>query len=38
MADDEMVEITPKTVRLRKTELNMDKRIKSTRGKQGGKK
>ncbi|KAJ7763172.1 P-loop containing nucleoside triphosphate hydrolase protein [Mycena maculata] len=34
MADDEMVEITPKSVRLRKTELNMDKRMKSLKGKQ----
>ncbi|KAJ7708226.1 P-loop containing nucleoside triphosphate hydrolase protein [Mycena rosella] len=38
MADDEMVEITPKSVRLRKTELNMDKRMKAMKGKQGAKK
>ncbi|KAJ6531388.1 GTP-binding protein TypA [Mycena vulgaris] len=38
MADDEMVEITPKSVRLRKTELDMNKRLKSIRGKQGPKK
>ncbi|KAJ7069934.1 hypothetical protein C8F01DRAFT_1246098 [Mycena amicta] len=38
MADDEMVEITPKNVRLRKAELDMNKRVKSMKGKQGGKK
>ncbi|KAJ6590863.1 P-loop containing nucleoside triphosphate hydrolase protein [Mycena sp. CBHHK59/15] len=38
MADDEMVEVTPKSVRLRKTELDMNKRMKSTKGKQGNKK
>ncbi|KAF7368711.1 GTP-binding protein [Mycena venus] len=38
MADDEMVEITPKSVRLRKTELNQDKRTKAMKGKQAAKK
>ncbi|KAJ7634624.1 GTP-binding protein TypA [Roridomyces roridus] len=38
MADDEMVEITPKSVRLRKTELDMNKRMRSMKGKQGVKK
>ncbi|KAJ6482819.1 GTP-binding protein TypA [Mycena vitilis] len=38
MADDEMVEITPKSVRLRKTELDMNRRMKSVKGKQGPKK
>ncbi|KAJ7474850.1 GTP-binding protein TypA [Mycena latifolia] len=33
MADDEMVEITPKSVRLRKAELDMNKRLKSMKGK-----
>ncbi|KAF8216345.1 hypothetical protein K438DRAFT_1747610 [Mycena galopus ATCC 62051] len=33
MADDEMVEITPKSVRLRKAELDMNKRQKSLKGK-----
>ncbi|KAJ7143820.1 GTP-binding protein TypA [Mycena epipterygia] len=37
MADDEMVEITPKSVRLRKAELDMNKRLKALKGK-GGKK
>ncbi|KAK7052576.1 GTP-binding protein [Favolaschia claudopus] len=37
MADDEMVEITPKSVRLRKAELDMNKRMKSIKGKQGKK-
>lgn len=32
MADDEMVEITPKSVRLRKTELDMNRRMKSIKG------
>ncbi|KAJ7457280.1 GTP-binding protein TypA [Mycena galericulata] len=38
MADDEMVEITPKSVRLRKTELDMNKRMKTLKGKQGTRK
>ncbi|KAF7332380.1 GTP-binding protein [Mycena kentingensis (nom. inval.)] len=38
MADDEMVEITPKNVRLRKAELDMNKRMKTIKGKQGEKK
>ncbi|KAJ6480308.1 P-loop containing nucleoside triphosphate hydrolase protein [Mycena sanguinolenta] len=37
MADDEMVEITPRSVRLRKAELDMNKRQKSMKGKQGKK-
>ncbi|KAJ7202136.1 GTP-binding protein TypA [Mycena pura] len=38
MADDEMVEITPKNVRLRKAELDMNKRMKAMKGKQSNKK
>jgi predicted membrane GTPase involved in stress response len=38
MADDEMVEITPKSVRLRKTELDANKRQKSMKAKPGVKK
>ncbi|KAJ7201197.1 P-loop containing nucleoside triphosphate hydrolase protein [Mycena haematopus] len=37
MADDEMVEITPRSVRLRKAELDMNKRMKGLKGKQGKK-
>ncbi|KAJ7017296.1 P-loop containing nucleoside triphosphate hydrolase protein [Mycena alexandri] len=33
MADDEMIEITPKSVRLRKAELDMNKRLKGMKGK-----
>ncbi|KAJ7790024.1 GTP-binding protein TypA [Mycena olivaceomarginata] len=33
MADDEMVEITPKSVRLRKAELDMNKRMKAVKSK-----
>nr|GAT48177.1 GTP-binding protein [Mycena chlorophos] len=38
MADDEMVEITPKNVRLRKAELDSNKRMKAMKGKQTNKK
>ncbi|CAK5281744.1 unnamed protein product [Mycena citricolor] len=38
MADDEMVELTPKSVRLRKAELDMNKRTRLMKGKQTSKK
>jgi predicted membrane GTPase involved in stress response len=33
MADDEMVEITPKSVRLRKAELDMNKHMEAVKSK-----